>query len=156
MFVRVDHKQAGTTALGVLVPPGAKTLVIARPKALAWDLLPARWDGDGTHAPEFCEFTRDDAAPVARQLMKDLEGAAAAGVNPVQTFGDAAGTCVQIWVHTPEYVWIVCRRTPGKAYRPMIFQSQDAARREAEAIAAVVWPAADRKQEYYFNTQNFS
>ena len=53
-------------------------------------------------------------------------------------------------------VWIVCRRATGQAYQPMIFATQEEATRDAEAIAAVVWPAADARQEYYFNTQNFS
>lgn len=156
MFLRVDSKNAGLTALGILVPQGAKTLVIARPRALTWDLLPARWDGDREHAPQFCLFARDEAANVARRLIRTLDAAVAAGVNPVQTFGDAQRDSLQVWVRTDEFVWIACRRAPGEAYQPVIFATQEEAMRAAEAIVAVVWPAAGVKQEYYFNTQNFS
>jgi hypothetical protein len=156
MFTRVDQKHAGATALGILVPQGAKTLVIIRPRALAWDLLPARWDGAHGNAPEFCVFPRDEAASAARRLIQALEAAINNRVCPVETFGDAQGKCCQVWMRTDEFVWIACRRATGEAYRPMIFATQEEAIREAEALAAIVWPTAETKQEYYFNTQNFS
>ena len=156
MFTRVDQKQAGAAALGILVPQGAKTLVIVRPRAMEWDLLPARWDGERGQAPTFCAFTRDEAASAARRLVQALEAAVKNGVCPVETFGDAQGKCCQVWLRTEEFVWIACRRATGQTYQPMIFATQAEANREAEALAAVVWPAADTNQEYYFNTQNFS
>ncbi len=155
-FHKVDAKQANSNALGILVPHGAKTLVIVRPRALAWDLLPARWDGNGTHAPEFCLFTRDEAAGAARRLLHALEEAVQCGANPVQTFGDTANKCLQVWLRTGEFVWIVCRRTPGEAYQPMVFATFEEATQEADKLAAIVWPSAETRQEYYFNTQNFS
>ena len=151
MFSRVDPKMAGPTALGILVPYGVKTLVIVRPRALSWDLLPARWDGDSGHAPQFCAFTRDEASAAARRLVKDLE---AATVNPLQTFGYADAGCLQVWLRTSEFVWIVCRRMQGQAYQPLIFPTQEEASGAAERISPFVWPAADVRQEYYFNTQN--
>jgi hypothetical protein len=156
MFHRVETRRAGPSALGILVPHGTTTLVIVRPRSLEWDLLPARWDGDAGHAPEFCTMPRTEAARAARHLLQALEDCAAAGTNPLQTCGDAAGTSFQIWLRTDAFVWIACRRTPGQAYRPVIFTNLDDAKHAAEAIAAIVWPAADVKQEYYFNTQNFS
>ena len=153
MFVRVDLKFAGPTALGILIPQGTKTLVIVRPRTLAWDLLPARWDGDHSQAPKFCAFTRDEAANVARRLIQTLETAVSNGVCPVETFG--ADACCQIWLRSDEFVWIVCRRVTGQAYQPMIFVGREDAVREAEALAKIVWPAAEMRQEYYFNTQNF-
>ncbi|MSQ96305.1 MAG: hypothetical protein EXR98_17375 [Gemmataceae bacterium] len=156
MFLRVDPQHAGSSALGILVPHGVKTLVIVRPRTLAFDLLPARWDGDTSHAPEFCAFTRDEAAGVAMRLIAGLEAAVAAGVNPVQTFGGLQLACLQIWLRMDEFVWIVCARTPGQAYRPMTFATQEEATRDAEKLAVFVWPAAETRQEYYFNTQSFS
>src|SRR6185503_10907751 len=97
-FHKVDPKHASPHALGILVPHGAKTLVIVRPRALSWDLLPARWDGDGSHAPEFCVFTRDEAAGAARRLLQALEEAVRLAANPVQTFGDAANERLQVWL----------------------------------------------------------
>jgi hypothetical protein len=154
VFTRVDAKHAGPTALGILVPPGVKTLVIVRPRALTWDLLPARWDGDRTHAPEFCVFTRDEAAGVARRLVTALEAAVVSGVCPVQTFG--AHDALQIWLRKDEFVWIVSERVSGQAYQPLVLASADEATREAERLIPFVWPAPDSSQKYYFNTQNFT
>jgi len=156
MFVRIDPKQAGPNALGILVPHGARTLVILRPRALAWDLLPARWNGDVGHAPDFCVFGRDEAAAAARRLLTSLDNAVVHGINPVQTCGDHRGERFQVWLKTDEFVWIACRRTPGSAYQPMIFATREEAVHEAEKIAAVAWPAVETRQEVYFNTQNFS
>ena len=151
MFQRVDLKHANATALGILVPQGAKTLVIVRPRALTFDMLPARWDGERGHAPQFCAFTRDEAAQVARRLIAALE---AANANPVQTFGD--GDCFQVWLRTAEHVWIVCRRAPREAYQPILFATHAEAVCEAEKLSAYVWPAADASQQYYVNTQRLS
>ena len=151
MFQRVDIKHANATVLGILVPQGAKTLVIVRPRALTFDLLPVRWDGEAGHAPEFCAFTRDVAAQVARRLIVSLE---TAGANPVQTFGHC--DCFQVWLRAGEFVWIVCRRAPGEPYQPILFATQEEAISEAEKLTAYVWPAADANQQYYFNTQSFS
>lgn len=156
MFSRVDPQLAGPSALGILVPRGMKTLVIVRPRALEWDLLPARWDGESSHPPQFCLFTRDEAASVARQIVKSLEAAVEQGVNPLESFGDAQGKRSQIWLRTGEFVWIVCKRAQGQVYQPIIFASQGEMKRAAAMLAAFIWPAADVKQEYYFNTQKFS
>ncbi|HZZ81720.1 MAG TPA: hypothetical protein VFE62_24680 [Gemmataceae bacterium] len=156
MLKRVEPRHAGPKALGILVPHGTRTLVIVRPRALEWDLLPARWDGDSTHAPEFCAFGRDEAAAAARRLVRILESAVERGVNPLQTCSDAARTSFQIWLRTEEFIWIACRRTPGRSYQPALFDALEEATCAAEAIAAVVWPGAGVTQEYYFNTQNFS
>jgi hypothetical protein len=153
MFTRIEPQHAGPTALGILVPQGAKTLVIVRPRALPWDLLPARWTGDSSQAPTFCVFTRDEAASVGRRLVKALE---AATDNPVESFGDAQRQTCGIWLRTDEFVWIVCRRAQGEAYQPMTFRSPEEAATEAEKLAVYLWPAADATQEYYFNTQSFA
>lgn len=154
-FRRVEAHSAGSQALGILVPPGRQTLVVLRPRALPWDLLPARWSGDGTQAPALCTFGRDEAAGVARRLQQALERSVVSGVNPVQTVGDAQGRQFQVWIHTDEFVWLVCRRAPGQAYQPALFASQDEAIREAERLTPIFWPAVEAQQEYYFNTQNF-
>jgi hypothetical protein len=154
-FRRVESRQAGPTALGILVPPGSRTLVILRPRSLSWDLLPARWNGEGDSPPVFCTFTRDEAAAVARRLQQALAHAVEAGSNPVETSGDAHGVC-QVWIRTGELVWIVCRRAPGTAYEPAVFSERDEARRLAEQLTPICWPAPDAVQEYYFNTQHFA
>lgn len=150
-FRRVDMKQAGASAMGILVPPGARTLVIVRPRSLPWDLLPAFWDGDGTHAPAFCVFGRDEAVRVAKAFLFALESAVRANCNPVQTLG--ADECFQMWIRTEAHVWIACHRSPGESYRPAKFASQADATVAAESLTRVVWPSQDVFQDYYFNTQ---
>ncbi|MBI3410720.1 MAG: hypothetical protein HY040_20475 [Planctomycetes bacterium] len=155
-FCRVEPERAGPGALGILVPPGQKTLVILRPRAHAWDLLPARWDGDPEVPPVFCTFERDEAAHVARRLLHLLEEHVERGFSPVHTVGDSQSRRFQVWLRTEELIWIACRRTPGKAYQPVLFETQEEARSAAELEEAVVWPGADALQEYYFNTQKFA
>ena len=153
MFQRVEPQHGGAAALAVLIPHGAKTLVILRPRAWAFDLLPARWEHG--RVPEFCDFTRDEAAHVARRLIAALE-AAAGGDNPVQTFGAADRECFQIWLRAADFVWIACRRAPGQAYQPLILSTRHEAIALAEQLTAFVWPQGDTHQQYYFNTQNLS
>ena len=155
-FRRVDSRQAGPGALGILVPPGSRTLVILRPRGLPWDLLPARWGPSGEAAPEFCSFDREEAAGVARRLQQTLEKAVATKVNPLQTIGDSRGEAFQVWLRTNEYVWVVCEHAPGLAYRPALFASLDEARQAGDRLTALFWPAADADQEFYFNTQHFA
>ena len=156
MFTRVDPKAAGPHALGILIPPGQKTLVVLRLRALQWDLLPAKWDGAIDRPPQFCLFTRDESAALARRMVAFLEAAVDSGACPVETFGTSDETSVQIWLRACDLVWITCVRQPGDGYRPMMFTSRQEATAEAERIADIVWPAPDAVQEYYFNTQAFS
>lgn len=155
-FRRVDPRKAGPQALGILVPPGVRTLVILRPRGLPWDLLPARWTGSREVPPEFCAFGREEAARLARRVHEALEQAVAVRINPLQTVGDPRGETFQVWLRTDEYVWIVCEQTPGKAYRPALFKSPDEAEQVGDRLTLVLWPAADAKQELYFNTQQFA
>src|SRR5262245_40545252 len=143
-FSRVDPERAGPTALGILVPLGQKTLVILRPRALAWDLLPARWGGEAAVPPAFCSFLRDEAAQVARRLLYFLDQQAVGAASPVYIASDAQARNFQLWVRTDEFVWIACRRRPRKAYQPVLFDNRFEAISAAQLVEAVVWPAADR------------
>jgi hypothetical protein len=155
-FRRVEPQQAGANALGILVPPGTRTVVILRAKPLAWDLLAATWNGNPAMAPAFCAFGRDEAAKVARRLQQALEHAVTRGVNPVETLGDARERSFQVWLRAAELFWIPCRKTATQNYEPLLFPSRAEAREAGEALARIVWPAADAGQEYYFNTQQFA
>jgi len=155
-FRRVEPQHAGPNTFGILVPPGARTVVILRARPLAWDLLAATWNGDPAAPPAFCAFGRDEAAHVARRLQQALEDAVARGVNPVETLGDAQGKSFQVWVRAADLFWIPCRKTATQNYEPLLFANRDEARQAGEALARIVWPAADAGQEYYFNTQQFA
>ncbi len=154
-FFRVDAQRAGPAALGILVPPGAQTLVILRPRAQEWDLLPARWTGEASSPPTWCQFSRDEAAGVARRVQQALEDSVQNGNTPVAIIGDSAGQRFQVWLRAGEFVWVVCRRVPGQAYQPLIFASAEEAQSVGRRLEPIFWPRPDANQEYYFNTQNF-
>jgi hypothetical protein len=153
VFRRVDAAQAHPGALGILIPLGPRTLVILRPNALEWDLLPAHWSGEARQAPVFCLFTREEAPGIARKLVQTLEDAVVQRLSPLETFGN--GPCFQVWLRTPDFVWILCRRAAGEAYRPAIFGTREEAVAAGERVAKYVWPVAGG-QEIYFNTQKFA
>ena len=61
-FQRVNPSQAGPAALGILLPPGRRTLVLLRPRSLDWDLVPLRPDEiEGSQTP-FWEVDRDEGS----------------------------------------------------------------------------------------------
>jgi hypothetical protein len=147
-FRRVTDQQAGPAALGILVPPGRRTLVILRPRALAWDLLPIRLHEQAV----FCEFDRNEAALVARQVHATLDQAQGDQRIHAQAAADGYRVCAPVG----DYLWIACGRSPGQAYRPALFATLAEAEAAAGRIAAVLWPDPDAQQEVYFNTQNFT
>jgi hypothetical protein len=155
-FRRVEDRHAGPTALGILVPPGLRTFVILRPRALDWDLLPLRPDDGAGASAVFCEFGRDEAAGVARRVQRALEQAAAAADRPVQAVAHPDGVGYWVVVRAGEYCWVACRRVPGQPYRANRFATPEGAGEVAARLAGVLCPEPDAGQEYYFNTQHFS
>lgn len=153
-FKRVDAKLASAVALGILVPPGARTFVVVRPRGMTWDLLPVRWTGNPSEAPEFASFDRDEAALAARKLAKSLEDRDAAGRCPLETLGREPS--FQVWLRDDDLNWLLCERIPGQPYRPLVFPSLEAAAAAAARLTPLVHPGPERIQDYYFNTQNFS
>jgi hypothetical protein len=151
-FRRVEDSRAGPTALGILVPPGRRTLVILRPRALGWDLVALR----AAPGEAFQDFDRDEAAGVARRLQHALEQAVAAEANPLEVIARAAGEGFQVRLRGGEFAWVVCDRRPGQPYQPVLFRDESAAQEAVRRLAEVLWPRRDADQEYYFNTQNFS
>lgn len=149
---RVDARSASGSALGILVPPGARTFVVLRPRNQPWDFLAVRWSGRPSDAPEFASFDRDAAAIAARQVVKTLEDHDLAGDSPLETLGHEPA--FQVWIRDVELCWMLCER--GKnAYRPLVFSTLAEARAAAERMAPFVHPGANRVQDYYFNTQHF-
>jgi hypothetical protein len=153
-FRRVEDRRAGPTALGILVPPGLRTFVILRPRALEWDLLALR-PAEGEAAADFCEFGRDEAAGVARRVQRALEQAAQGAAGPVLAATLPAGDGYRVVVRAGEWSWAACRRVPGQPYRVTVFASQESASEAAARLHRFLCPAAEAAQEYYFNTQHF-
>jgi hypothetical protein len=146
MFQRVEDARAGPTALGILVPPGTRTVVVLRPRAFEWDLLAA------DPARGFCQFARDEAAGVARSVLHALEnGAVTKSELRPRLMGGFHAT-----VHIAEHTWILCRRRHGRPYEPWAFATIALAAQTLDQVLSVLCPGAADVQEYYFNTQNFS
>jgi hypothetical protein len=152
-FRRVEDRKAGPTAVGILVPPGQRTVVIVRPRALPWDLLPATLDAESLR---FRDFGRDEAAGVARQLHQHMERHALEKTPLLEVQGDVAGLGFLVWARQMELVWIVCLRRPGQPYEALQFASLEEAQEAAHKIAVFLCPSPEAGQEVYFNTQHFS
>jgi hypothetical protein len=150
-FRQVDGGKAGPSALGVLVPPGHRTLVVLRPRALAWDLVLLCRGTDGQPLAGFQELNREVAEAVAQRLARALLAGAKVRVEAVAATpltGHAAR------VELDGLFLVVCLRLPGQAYRPLALAGAD----EAEAVVAQVRQALEPpgEAELYFNTHNFS
>ena len=64
---RVSDEMAGPGAVGLLLPPGARTVLIVRPRTLAWDLLLMR----SAAGSAFRELTRTEAPAVVQAFLAD-------------------------------------------------------------------------------------
>jgi hypothetical protein len=151
-FRRVEDRRAGPEALGILVPPGLRTVVILRPRSLPWDLLPLMADEALSWPPIFCLFSRDEAAGLARRVQRTLEQRV--GGDSLEAVARPEGGYLVCW-RGREHCWLVCPRVPGKPYEPAIFANRAEAEAAAALLARFLWPAPDAQQELYFNTQHF-
>jgi hypothetical protein len=154
-FRRVEDRQAGPTALGILLPPGQRTVVIVRPRALSFDLL-AGVPGPDAMTMRFYEFGRDEAAGIASRLLKHLgeQARQRRDLLEIATLPGANGYLV--WLREEEFRWVVCPRRPGQPYEEMRFATLDDAQEAASRLAECLCPAPDAGQQVYFNTQHFS
>lgn len=155
-FRRVDARQAGADALGILVPHGSRTVVILRPRSLAWDLLPLKPGMEKARPAVFCDWDRDEAAAVAGRVPHALERCAGRPPNPVEVVGAPPGERYGVCARIDGLMWIACRRESGQAYQPWFDANLAAAQAVATQFGRLLWPAADAGQEYYFNTQAFA
>jgi hypothetical protein len=119
-------------------------------RALAWDLLPAPYAGAA-----FCEFSRDEAAGLARRVQLALADCARADSDPMQTVALPHGAGFHVAAGLADLVWLACPRRPSEPYQPALFSSRAEAERAAQMLLPYLYPPADAEQEYYFNTQHF-
>lgn len=149
-FSRVQGPQAGPAALGILVPPGRRTVVVVRPRALEWDLLPLA-PLPMSESP-FWEVSRDQAEDLVRRVAEALE----AGGGRVEPLASPAGQGYQVRAAIGPFVLLACRRDSGQPYRPDLFETVADAQAAATRIANYLCPAAHAEQELYINTRNFA
>jgi hypothetical protein len=144
----VDGEQAGPAAVGVLVPPSRRTFVILRPRALEWDLLLVR-DADSEAG---LEMSLDEAHAAAQMLYRALREWGAGGAGGIEV----VQARWELRVTVGNFRLVVCRREPGRPYRPHAFADAAAAHAAAERLTHTLCPPPGVEQEIYFNTRHFA
>jgi hypothetical protein len=137
------------------MPRGPRTLVILRPRSLAWDMVPVRPDGEPDQGTLFWEVNREEGASLISELHRSLEEWASGGLGRVEPAPAPGGVGYHVRVGVGRFVLLTCGRFPGVPYKPEIFDNVSQALAAAERIASVLCPAADTAQEIYFNIDNF-
>jgi hypothetical protein len=155
-FRRVNGDQAGPAALGLLVPPGRRTLLIVRPRALAWDLVIVHSSRKTGPTTSFRDFGRDEALAASEGLYLALEEWTRGGPGRVEATSAPDGTGFVVRAQVGIFPLLVCPREPGRPYRPLIFPELHEAQKAAAAVAVALRPAAGAEREVYFNTHHFA
>jgi hypothetical protein len=147
---RIEGDRAGPGALGILVPPGPRTVLIVRPRPLDLDLLLVQ----GVAGTAFRELSREEAPAVAAAFYRALEAWSLGGPGHV---GAAAGSegGYFVWLDVGDFALVVCARVPGQPYQPLVYDAEDEARAAADRLRTILHPAPGTTQEVYFNTRHF-
>jgi hypothetical protein len=153
---RVEAHQAGPTALGILLPPGPRTVLILRPRSLPWDLLLVRAGADGDPGTPFLHLEREEGEALAEGLLRALQRWAAGQAGKVEPAFAADGAGYWVQMEVGAFPLIACARQPGRPYRPAAFATAGEAEAAAAAIAAVLCPSEGASLEVYLNTRHFS
>ena len=151
-FRRVEGQKAGPAALGVLAPPGRRTFLILRPRALPWDLVLLQ----PAHPSAFHEMDRDEATAAAEEVVGALETWASGGPGRVETADAPHGAGVWVRVHAGPFALLLCPRAPGQPYqaqRPSPTAPPPAP--PPPEFVSVLHPSPGAPQELYFNTRHF-
>ena len=153
---RVEANRAGPAALGILLPPGPRTVLILRPRALPWDLLLVRGGAGGETGTPFLHLDPDEGQAVAEGVLRALERWSAGGPGKVEAAfaPDGAGYWVQAEIGA--FPLIACERRGGQPYRPAAFATVAAAEEATTAIIAALRPSGDDGVQVYLNTRHFS
>ncbi len=159
---RVEDREAGPAALGVLLPPGRQTFLILRPRALPCDLLLLRTPG----VPAFCQLEAIAAPGMAQKVYRALEQRTAvevltfflhpppAGGSETLSHPEDAGVWLQIQIGP--HALVVCRRQAGQPYQPQFFADPASAQALGSRLAGILCPPGDFEQEVYFNDRHFT
>jgi hypothetical protein len=150
-FVEREAADAGPRALGILVPPGKRTLVILRPRALNWDLVLER--PPAAAQPGLWELHPLEAKPLVVSLRALLANGMPANTELVRAKAESE---IQVRVLLGELRMMVCDRAAGQSYRPSRFPGESEASSVAAMIRAILSPGVDANQELYCNTRHFS
>jgi hypothetical protein len=149
-FRVVNGAKAGAEALGIIVPPGSRTLVVLRPRGLPVDLVMTRQSEDGTD--RFMEASRQTAGIAAQELAVALQKWAQGGPGGIEVVEMETGWGIQIELGS--FRLIACPRISGKPYSPWsetLFNVE----RLVEKLRMLVCPPPDANQELYTNMSQF-
>jgi hypothetical protein len=149
-FRRVEGEQAGSFALGILIPPSRRTFVILRPRSLPWDLLLCR----GVDDLAFRDLAHDEASAAAQSLFRALREWAAGGHGAIEAVAGPDGAGHRLRITIGSFVLVVCPRVPGQPYASAIC-TEDEARHARHALIGLLCPPEGVEQEVYFNTRFF-
>jgi hypothetical protein len=150
---RVDAREAGPNAVGILIPPGNRTVLILRPRSVPWDLLLVRSGESGEAGTPFLHLEKEEAPAMAEGLCRALERWSCGGQGTIDTAPAPDGEGFWVQAEIGAFPLIACRRQPGQAYRPAAFVTVAEAETTARALIAVLRPATEL--EVYFNSRHF-
>src|SRR5262249_30949356 len=146
--------EAGPNALGLLTPPGRRTLLIVRPRALPWDLLVVQSRRTGP-TTEFRDFSRDEAAAAGEGLLAALQRwAGGESTCRVEVFTAPDGFLPR--AQTAVFPRLPSPRRAGQPSQPLILDHLADAEAAADQLRAVLHPGPEAEQEVYFNDRHFS
>lgn len=148
---RVEGHRASPSALGILVPPGQRTFLIVRPRALSWDLLLLRPDSSNA----FRELPRTEADRLALELFQALRHWSEGHSGHVEEVACPDGSGFWVRVRVGPFALLACGRQPGQPYKPQSFADADAALTAAAQLRGVLRPPKNVEQEVYLNTHHF-
>jgi hypothetical protein len=153
---RVEPRQAGPTAVGILLPPGPRSVLILRPRPLPWDLLLVRSGVGGESGTPFLHLAPEEGPAMAEGLVRALERWTAGGPGRIDAVFAADGAGCWVQAEIGAFPLIACERRPGQAYRPAGFATVAAAEEATAAIIAALRPSGDDGLQVYLNTRHFS
>lgn len=145
---RVEGHRAGPSALGILVPPGRRTFLILRPRALSWDLLLLR----PSSVNAFREIARGEADRLAQELLQALSQWSEGASGHVEEVVCPDGSGFWVRVRVGPFALLACGRQAGRPYQPLLFPDADTALSAAIQLRDILRPPAKKDQEVYLNT----
>jgi hypothetical protein len=149
---RVEDQRAGSSALGILVPPGRRTFLIVRPRSLPWDLLLLRADSPSG----FRELHHEEANSLAQELYHALGNWSDSAAGHIEEVASPDGSGFWLRVRVGPFALLACGRTPGQPYHPLVFSDSELALIAAGQLRKILRPPRDVEQEVYFNIRHFA
>ncbi len=149
---RVEGSLAGPSALGILVPPGRRTFLILRPRALSWDLLLLRPESVNA----FREVSHVEADRLAHEMLQALRNWSEGASGHVEEIACPDGSGFWLRVRVASFALLACRRQPGQPYSPYTFPDVETALMAATQVRKVLRPPDKIDQEVYLNTHHFA